>query len=129
SWSARRSLMDRQAAVRCVGVRHVLDEDLGVREAELGAQGLGLEYLEAGVGDLSPLAEAPFAIVLGGPIGVGDAHLYPAIGQEIELLRTRLAADLPTVGVCLGRAVLSAWATRTCTPPSGSRSSCCAPGL
>ena len=102
--------------MRCVVVRHVMYEDLGVWEAELVAQGFDLEYLEAGVDDLSPLAEAPFAIVLGGPIGVGDAHLYPTIGQEIELLRTRLAADLPTVGVCLGAQFIAAALDAKVTP-------------
>lgn len=102
--------------MRCVVIRHVMYEDLGVWEAELIANGFELEYLEAGVDDLAPLADAPFAIVLGGPIGVGDAETYPTIGHEIELLRTRLAADLPTVGVCLGAQFIAAALGAQVTP-------------
>ena len=94
--------------MRCVVVRHVMFEDLGTWEDELLAHGYDVEYLEAGVDDLAPLADAPLAVVLGGPIGVGDAALYPTVGHEIELLRTRLAADVPTIGVCLGAQYIAA---------------------
>jgi GMP synthase (glutamine-hydrolysing) len=94
--------------MRCVVVRHVSFEDLGIWEDELFAQGYEVEYLEAGVDDLSPLADAPLAVVLGGPIGVGDAALYPTVGYEIGLLRERLAAELPTIGVCLGAQFIAA---------------------
>lgn len=94
--------------MRCVVVRHVMFEDLGTWEAELLAHGHQVEYLDAGVDDLSPLADAPLAFVLGGPIGVGDAHTYPTVRYEIELLRTRLDANLPTIGVCLGAQLIAA---------------------
>lgn len=94
--------------MRCVVVRHVMYEDLGIWEPELLAHGYRVEYLDAGVDDLSALADAPLAIVLGGPIGVGDAGRYPTIAQEIALLRDRIAADLPTIGVCLGAQFIAA---------------------
>jgi GMP synthase (glutamine-hydrolysing) len=94
--------------MRCVVIRHVMYEDLGIWEDELLAHGYEVEYLEAGVDDLSPLADAPLAVVLGGPIGVGDTALYPTIEREISLLRERLAADLPTIGVCLGAQFMAA---------------------
>jgi GMP synthase (glutamine-hydrolysing) len=94
--------------MRCVVIRHVMYEDLGIWEDELLAHGYEVEYLEAGVDDLTPLADAPLAVVLGGPIGVGDQARYPTIGHEIDLLRRRLAADLPTIGVCLGAQFMAA---------------------
>jgi GMP synthase (glutamine-hydrolysing) len=93
---------------RCAVIRHVAFEDLGCWEAELPALGYDVQYLEAGVDDLTPFVDARLAIVLGGPIGVGDAHRFPVIDQEIELIRQRLAADRPVLGVCLGLQFMAA---------------------
>jgi len=41
-------------------------------------------------------------IVLGGPIGAYDEQDYPFLLDELRLLERRLAADLPTLGICLG---------------------------
>lgn len=89
-----------------VALRHVAFEDLGVWEAPLAALG-PVRYVEAG-GDLGPLADAGLAIVLGGPVGVGDRYDYPYLDDEIALLRERLADDRPTLGVCLGAQLMAA---------------------
>lgn len=47
-------------------------------------------------------------IVMGGPMGVYEADRYPFIAQEIEFLQKRLAADLPTLGICLGAQLMAA---------------------
>jgi GMP synthase (glutamine-hydrolysing) len=41
-------------------------------------------------------------IVLGGPIGIYQEREYPFLTTELGLLERRLAADLPTLGICLG---------------------------
>ncbi|MFV0285994.1 MAG: glutamine amidotransferase [Demequina sp.] len=93
--------------MRCVAVRHVRFEDLGVWEAEIRAHGYEVIYLDAGVDDLAPAAKADLAVFLGGPIGVGDRSTYPVLDEEISLLRARLDAGLPTIGVCLGAQLLA----------------------
>ncbi len=47
--------------------------------------------------------------VMGGPMGVGDLAdpRYPFLLQEIDLLRTVLAARQPVIGVCLGAQLLA----------------------
>ncbi|WP_062200804.1 glutamine amidotransferase-related protein [Demequina salsinemoris] len=94
--------------MRCAVIRHVAFEDLGCWEAELPRLGYEVQYLEAGIDDLTPFRDADLGIVLGGPIGVGDAGDYPNIAQEIALIRERLDADLPTLGVCLGLQFMAA---------------------
>jgi len=47
-------------------------------------------------------------VVLGGPIGVYDHDRYPLVSAELELLRVRLAADKPTLGICLGAQLMAA---------------------
>jgi GMP synthase (glutamine-hydrolysing) len=46
-------------------------------------------------------------IVLGGPIGVYQEHAYPFLTDELRLLERRLAADLPTLGICLGAQLMA----------------------
>lgn len=88
-------------------VRHVAFEDLGVWAEVLAARDISVRYLEAGIDPLDPVLEADLVIVLGGPIGVGDAERYPLIAAEVDVLRSRLSAGLPTVGVCLGAQLMA----------------------
>ena len=47
-------------------------------------------------------ARAPLLVVMGGPMGVYQADRFPFLQAEVEVLRARLAADLPSIGLCLG---------------------------
>ncbi|MDN4475009.1 glutamine amidotransferase [Demequina sp. SYSU T00192] len=93
--------------MRCVAIRHVAFEDLGVWEAEIAAHGYEVAYLDAGVDDLAPFATADVGIVLGGPVGVDDLADYPVLAEEAALLAARVAATLPTLAVCLGAQLLA----------------------
>ncbi len=93
--------------MRCDVIRFVAFEDLGVWEPELRAQGYQVRYLDAGVDDLTLFADAELAICLGAPIDADDVEHYPVVGEVRELLATRLEADLPTLGVCLGAQLMA----------------------
>jgi GMP synthase (glutamine-hydrolysing) len=91
-------------------VRHVAFEDLGTFAAVLDRAGYRVTWHEAGQ---APLAgrhgiDAHLLVVLGGPIGAYDAGEYPCIAEEIDLVRRRLAADAPTLGICLGSQIMAA---------------------
>lgn len=47
-------------------------------------------------------------ISLGGPMGVYESPRQPFLADELELLRRRLAADRPTLGICLGAQLIAA---------------------
>jgi GMP synthase (glutamine-hydrolysing) len=71
--------------------------------------GYDIRYLDAGMDDLSaidPLAPE-LLCVLGGPIGAYEETLYPFVADEIALLKTRLAAKRPTLGLCLGAQMMA----------------------
>ena len=51
---------------------------------------------------------APLLVVLGGPMGVYDADRFPFLKAELEVLRARLAAGRPSIGLCLGAQLLAA---------------------
>lgn len=87
-----------------LAIRHVAFEDLDAFAPVLTERGYAIRYLEAGYDDLTaldPLADDLW-VVLGGPIGVYEDEAYPFVRDELRLLRTRLDADRPTLGICLG---------------------------
>ena len=92
-----------------VAIRHVCFEDLGSFAAVLSARGFDVTYLDAGVDDLASLdAIAPdLLVVLGGPIGAYEEAIYPFLADELRLLERRLAADRPTLGLCLGAQLMA----------------------
>jgi GMP synthase (glutamine-hydrolysing) len=92
-----------------VAIRHVCFEDLGSFAGALAARGFELRYLEAGVDDLAgfdPLVP-DLLVVLGGPIGAYEENIYPFLTDELDLLKRRLAADRPTLGLCLGAQLMA----------------------
>src|SRR5271154_1467207 len=94
----------------CLAVRHVAFEDLGLLDSLLAARGYDIRWLEAGVDPVRTAAPvgAALVVVLGGPIGVYEADIYPFIADEIKAVAARLAANKPLLGICLGAQMMAA---------------------
>ena len=92
-----------------VAIRHVEFEDLGLLGPLLENHGFETSYLDAAVADgrWSSAEDADLLVVLGGPVGVADTDAYPFLEMELEITRRRLAADRPTLGICLGAQLLA----------------------
>lgn len=92
-----------------IAVRHVPFEDLGIFDSLLVGRGYGVSYLDAGIDPLGPesLLSADLVVVLGGPIGVYETASYPFLVDEKRAIAARLAADRPTLGVCLGAQLIA----------------------
>jgi len=90
-------------------ITHVTFEDLGSFGHILAEAGFDLEYVNAATDDLDVIKPESddLLIVLGGPISVNDAAEYPFIETELEILSRRLAADKPTLGICLGAQLMA----------------------
>ncbi len=94
-----------------VAIQHVAFEHLGSLEAVLREQGYAVHYLPAWSAGLAAQVQQlspDLLVVLGGPIGVYEDHLYPFLRVEKALLKQRLAAGLPTLGICLGAQLMAA---------------------
>jgi GMP synthase (glutamine-hydrolysing) len=96
--------------MRCVALRHVAFEDLGLFEPVLKHRGYEIDYVQAGpraVAD-DEWVDADLVVVLGGPISVGDIEAYPWLNDEITGIRRRLASKRPLLGLRLGAQVMAA---------------------
>ncbi|WP_068082980.1 glutamine amidotransferase [Novosphingobium rosa] len=87
-----------------VAIRHVHFEGLGLFEPVLAQAGYRLSYHDVGVDPLEALdpLEPDLLVVLGGPVGVYEGEAYPFLHTELAMLKTRLEAGRPTLGLCLG---------------------------
>ena len=94
---------------RAVAIRHVMYEDAGTLANVLAEKQIHLDYVDAGTTDLAQLnnQEIDLLIILGGAISANDEATYPCIKQELALIKERLLADRPTLGICLGAQLIA----------------------
>ncbi len=112
---------DAQRRIRTAAVlSHVGFEDLGLLAPLLAERSVAVRHLDAPRADLATFdpADPDLLVVLGGPIGAYETASYPFLTRETAIIEARLAADLPTLGVCLG-AQLMAKAMGARVYPSG----------
>ena len=92
-----------------LALRHVPFEDLGLLAPVLADRGHSVRYVEvptANLGAIDPVA-CGLLVVLGGPIGVYERAEYPFLDDETDLLKRRLDAERPTLGICLGSQLMA----------------------
>jgi GMP synthase (glutamine-hydrolysing) len=97
--------------MKAVILQHEPHEGLDLLEPALVAAGFTLikRFRHVEHADL----EAALVVVLGGSMGVYEAHEHPFLSHELAFLGERLALDRPTLGVCLGAQLLAAAAGAT----------------
>jgi GMP synthase (glutamine-hydrolysing) len=89
---------------------HVAFEDLGSLRVPLEERGFRIDTLDAATAEfaLPQATQCHLLVILGGPIGVYETDAYPFLIPEIAWIRHRLAAGLPTLGICLGAQLMAA---------------------
>lgn len=95
-------------------IRHLAFEDLGSFSPVLQAHGYQVNYIDAADFALTPdelsqidALSDDLLVILGGPISVNDTDMFPFLDGEINLLKRRIAADKPTLGICLGAQLIA----------------------
>lgn len=95
---------------RALIVRHVPREGAAGYLQPIEAAGYHIDRVDVASPDFADvdLCSPDLLIMMGGPMGVYETDLHPWISLQIDKLATRLAADRPTLGVCLGSQMIAA---------------------
>lgn len=90
-------------------IRHVPREGIAGYRAPVEAAGYALERIDVTDPDFAglDLCEPDLLLMMGGPMGVYEKDLYPWIPCQLRRLGRRLAAGLPTLGVCFGAQMMA----------------------
>jgi len=92
-----------------IALRHIHFEDAGTLNAVLAECGYQLQTIDPTTGNLDTVAiqRADVLIVLGGPMGAYDEHVYPFLADELSIVRHRLDRAKPLMGICLGAQLIA----------------------
>lgn len=92
-------------------IQHVPFEGPARVKEHLEQRGYQLDVLHVHAGAAVPtsLPREEVLVIMGGPMGVADigSARYPFLASEAALLRARVEADAPTLGICLGAQLLA----------------------
>jgi GMP synthase (glutamine-hydrolysing) len=93
-----------------VVLSHLAFEDISSLRPELERRGFAIRSVDAVTAQfpLDETQDCDLLVVMGGPVGVYEAGDYPFLYGEIDSLRQRLAANKPTLGICLGAQLMAA---------------------
>lgn len=96
---------------KAVVLQHVEYEGPGRIIDALRDSGIPLEIRHLYRGDEVPAdrADLGLLVVMGGPMGVADlaSEKYPFLAKEVAILKQRIEADRPVLGICLGAQLLA----------------------
>ncbi|MBO0732800.1 MAG: glutamine amidotransferase [Methylocapsa sp.] len=88
-------------------IRHVHFEDLGTFAGPLSQAGYEINYHDIGRRGMPDPARPDLLIVLGAPVGVYETDKYHFLRDEIALLKARITAGRPALGICLGAQLIA----------------------
>lgn len=105
-------------APRVLVLQHHPLEHPGVFAVTLGRYGARLEVVRSFAGERCPptLAAYDGLIVMGGPMSIDDHDAHPWLHDERALVAEAIAADTPTLGVCLGSQLIASVAGAPVAP-------------
>jgi len=92
-----------------VALRHMPFEDAGAFAPVFAQRGDRVRYFDVGIDEfdaLDPLSP-DLLVVLGGAISAYQEDQYPFLIAENDFIARRIAADRPTLGICLGSQLMA----------------------
>ena len=91
-------------------IRHEPYEAIAGFRAPIEARGFDIVEIDVGTPEFCQidLLAPELLVIMGGPMGVYEQDRFPWLSREIVRVCERIAADLPTLGVCLGSQIMAA---------------------
>ncbi|MGB0719590.1 MAG: homoserine O-acetyltransferase/O-succinyltransferase family protein [Bdellovibrionales bacterium] len=99
---------EKQKSVKIL--THLQQEGSSLLGDLLWKRGLAIESVSvprANLQEINPLQD-DLLVIMGGPIGVYQADDYPFLKTEIDIVKARMKAKKPTMGICLGAQIMAA---------------------
>jgi len=89
-------------------LQHVPFEGLGSIESWLLQAGFETTVTRFHESDELPdMSGVDLLIVMGGPMGANDEHLFPWLAAEKQYIRAAIESKMPTLGICLGAQLIA----------------------
>lgn len=106
------------AAKRALVIRHVPVEGVAGFRAPIEAAGYVVDRIDVCDPEFPriDICAPDLVVMMGGPMSVYETERHPWILCQLERIRRRLAADRPTLGVCLGAQMIAAAMGATVEP-------------
>ncbi len=92
---------------KVLAIRHVAFEDLDGYTACFRRRGFDISYRDAWYDNILETDHADVLALLGAPIGVYEADLYPFIRTELNIIESWIKAGKPVLGICFGAQLLA----------------------
>lgn len=96
---------------KCIILQHVAHEGPGRIVPVFADFGIPCEVIRLDRGEPLPRSqrEVRLLISMGGPMSITDVGQaqYPFLAAELDFLKQRIDADLPTLGICLGAQLIA----------------------
>lgn len=94
---------------RAIVLQHHDNITLGNLEPILRERGYDIRIVEATSEDLGELdpADGDLLVVLGGHQAAYETELHPHLAEELRIVRARIEAEKPILGVCLGAQLMA----------------------
>jgi len=91
-------------------IQHAGCEPIGTIGQVFDQNSISQHTVRTDLGDTIPTTISSFdgIVIMGGSMGVYEQDIYPFLTDEINLIKSAVAANIPVLGICLGGQLVSA---------------------
>lgn len=88
-------------------LKNISNEGPGTIEDFLRDTNIGYKIIDMSSEDIPPTDQFNTLVMMGGPMSVNEADIYPYIKKEIELVKEFISKGKSVLGICLGAQIMA----------------------